>query len=369
MLIGGIIMPNVNTNTYEYQERQKCKDNMEKILSGLPDYVSRFLNHKLNGSRHLQPRTVLAYAGDLNLFFYYLSISNPLCKNINIRDISAEEILANLTIDDIEDYYEWLSSYERNGKAYENGQAAKKRKIAAVSSMYKYLLKNHYVSSNPCELMEYGRIEDAPIITLTKNEQSLFLNELYSPEKSNQLTNRSKKIKEHYTSLRDIAIAYLFFGTGMRVSELVAININDINAFEKYVYIKRKGGKTQKLFFNDEVADVLINYLDASRPKMLPEETSRDYEALFLSLHRKRLCVRQVENVIKSTAERALGDTRAAKISCHKLRSTYGTRLLKASGNIALVAEVLGHKDISTTKRRYAAIQGLEEAPNYVSIL
>ena len=101
---------------------------------------------------------------------------------------------------------------------------------------------------------------------------------------------------------------------------------------------------------------------------MLPEESSIDTTALFLSLYHKRIGVRQVENIIKDTAIEALGTTEAKKISCHKLRSTYGTRLLKGSGSIALVAEVLGHKDISTTKRRYASIQNLEQAPNFVSI-
>lgn len=86
---------------------------MDKILENLPEYCSRFLYHQLNGAKKLQPRTTLAYAGDLNLFFYFLAITNPACKDIPAKDVSAD-ILAKLSVDDIEEYY------ERDGKTYAN---------------------------------------------------------------------------------------------------------------------------------------------------------------------------------------------------------------------------------------------------------
>lgn len=92
---------------------------MDKILENLPEYCSRFLYHQLNGAKKLQPRTTLAYAGDLNLFFYFLAIANPACKDIPAKDVSAD-ILAKLSVDDIEEYYEWLADYERDGKTYTN---------------------------------------------------------------------------------------------------------------------------------------------------------------------------------------------------------------------------------------------------------
>ena len=364
-------MPSTDTKSYEYQERKKCIEKMDKILGPLPEYVSRYLYSKLNGPSRMQPRTALAYAGDLSLFFYYLSIKSPVCKNIPIKEIPAET-LGLFTNDDMEEYYEWLACYERNENVYTNGPSAQKRKISSVSALYKYLMKKHYLDINPCDLMDLDRLREQPIIAMSDNQQAKFLDAVgvASVNKiTKQVSKRSEKIKDQYTSIRDLAIAYVFLGTGIRVSELVAINLEDLNLTDNYFIITRKGGKHQQIYFGEEVAEVLNLYLSESRTKLLPEQDSFDYSALFLSLHHKRISVRQVENIVKDAAYMALPESEAKKISCHKLRSTYGTRLLKGSNSIALVAEVLGHKDISTTKRRYSAVQNLDQAPNYVSVL
>lgn len=356
-------MPTTNTESYVYQERKRCIAKMDKILENLPEYCSRFLYHQLNGAKKMQPRTALAYAGDINLFFYYLGIANPTCKDIKQSDISVE-ILAQLTVDDIEEYYEWLADYERDGKTYTNGAASQKRKIASVSAMYRYLMKKHYLEVNPCSLMDFNRLKYKPIIAMTDNQQTKFLDAIGVSS-----NDKSEKIKEKYTALRDVAIAYTFLGTGMRVSELVAIDMDHLNMEDRYFIITRKGGKMQQIYFGQEVADALEAYILESRPKMLPGEDSPDASALFCSLHRKRISVRQVENIIKEAARVALSPAESEHISCHKLRSTYGTRLLAGSGSIALVAEVLGHADISTTKKRYSAVQNLSEAPNFVDVM
>lgn len=356
-------MPTTNAESYEYQERKRCIAKMDKILENLPEYCSRFLYHQLNGAKKLQPRTALAYAGDLNLFFYFLAIANPACKNIPAKDVSTD-ILAKLSVDDIEEYYEWLADYERDGKTYTNGAAAQKRKIASVSAMYRYLMQKHYLEVNPCALMDFTRLSYKPIIALTDNQQTKFLNALGTP-----INDKSEKIKEKYTALRDIAIAYTFLGTGMRVSELVAINMEDLDMDDRYFIITRKGGKIQQIYFGKEVSDALQAYLTESRPKILPDQDSPDATALFLSLQHRRISVRQVENIIKDTARTALPPSEAEHISCHKLRSTFGTRLLTGSGSIALVAEVLGHADISTTKKRYSAVQNIAQAPDFVDVM
>lgn len=358
-------MPSVVASSYEYQERKKCVEKMERILEGLPEYVSRFLYSKLNGIRSLQPRTVLAYAGDINLFFYFLSE----CRHMSPKEITTD-YLGELISDDIDDFYIWTGEYTKGEKTYHNNSAAQKRKIASISALYHYLMQKHFVNSNPCLLLDKARIQDKPIIALSDRQQKKLIENIgkASIKKDGCVSHRSEVIKENYTSIRDTAITYVFLGTGMRVSELVAINIDDMNLEDRYFIITRKGGKHQAIYFGDEVADVLHLYLRESRPKLVPKEKSEDATALFLSLHHRRLGVRQVENIIKDAAKRALGEAEAKDISCHKLRSTYGTRLLKGSNSIALVAEVLGHRDISTTKRRYSAVQNLEQAPSFVSV-
>lgn len=363
-------MPVTKTTSYEYQERKKCIEKMDAICAELPPYVSNYLYSKLNGPSKMQPRTAFAYAGDLSLFFYFCSVKSPVCRNLPIKDITPET-LGLFQVDDIEEYYEWLADYERNGKRYMNGSTAQKRKISALSALYKYLIKKHYIEMNPCLLLDFERLKEKPIIALSDNQQEKFLEAIGKPS-VNKLTSeasvRSERIKDRFTALRDMAIAYVFLGTGMRVSELVAINVYDMNLEDRYFIITRKGGKHQQIYFGNDVAEVLELYLSDSRPKMLPDENSNDFDALFLSLHHRRITVRQVENIVKNTAMAALPPSEAEKISCHKLRSTYGTRLLKGSNSIALVAEVLGHTDITTTRRRYSAVQNLEQAPNYVSV-
>ncbi len=362
-------MPQTQTQSYAFQERQKYIEKTNKLLSELPEYCDRFIYNQLNGTKRLQPRTVFAYAGDLSLFFYYLTINNPLCKDLKPHEISVS-ILSNLTVDDMEEFYTWTASYNRDGKTYTNGPAAQKRKISSISALYRFLMKKDYLKANPCSLLDKERLHDKPIIALTDRQQERFIEAIGTPSRSGDVpSQRSEKIKDKYTSLRDMAIAYVFLGTGMRVSELVGLNLGDLDLEGKYFIITRKGGKIQQLFFGEEVSEVLSLYLHDCRPKMLPGKESLDYDALFLSLHHKRISVRQVENVIKEIARTALSPAEAERISCHKLRSTYGTRLLKGSNSIALVAEVLGHADISTTKRRYAAVQNLSEAPKYVSII
>jgi site-specific recombinase XerD len=125
--------------------------------------------------------------------------------------------------------------------------------------------------------------------------------------------------------------------------------LNDIDAKNNGIKIHRKGGAEVMVYFNDEVAEALDDYLD-ERLLMKPQEGST--EALFLSLQNRRINVRSVENLVKKYSQLV---TNVKNITPHKLRSTYGTNLYRETGDIYLVADVLGHKDVNTTKRHYAA--------------
>lgn len=356
-------MPATNTDSYQFQERQKCKEKMDQKLENLPQVCSYFLYDKLLGPSQMRPRTALAYAGDLENFFYYLKERNPLCKELQIKDIPIE-LLESLTVDDLEEYYKYLSGYTRNGKYYENGPAAKKRKISAVSTFYQYLERKHYLKGNPCKLLDEGRIIEEPIIALTAAQQNAYLDEIELDLHNN--SERSKRIRENYTKLRNIAIIYFFLGTGVRVSELVGVDMSDIDLENESVYITRKGNKHAILSFGPEVTQALKDYIEYSRPKMMPGEDSPDANALFFSMKKRRITVRQVENIVKDPAKIVFGD--GTKICCHKLRSTHGTILLASTNDISLVAEQLGHFSIETTKRRYTLIEDLREIPQHIKI-
>lgn len=163
----------------------------------------------------------------------------------------------------------------------------------------------------------------------------------------------SKKQKEYHekTRKRDLAIIGLMLGTGIRVSECVGLNLNDIDFKNDGIRIHRKGGKEVTVYFSDELEKILLSYLEERK---LTKVLQGHEEALFLSLQMKRISVRSVEKLVKKYAQAV---SPLKKITPHKLRSTYGTNLYKETGDIYLVADVLGHSDVNTTKKHYAALE------------
>ena len=137
----------------------------------------------------------------------------------------------------------------------------------------------------------------------------------------------------------------------------MGLNLSDVDFDTNAFTVTRKGGNRAILYFNDEVKDALQYYIEGER-KTLVSRTQKlnveDPDALFLSLQIKRICVRAVENLVKKYAQIA---SPLKNISPHKLRSTYGTNLYRATGDIYMVADVLGHRDVNTTKKHYAAIE------------
>ncbi|MGN0741132.1 MAG: tyrosine-type recombinase/integrase, partial [Candidatus Fimadaptatus sp.] len=163
------------------------------------------------------------------------------------------------------------------------------------------------------------------------------------------LSDRQKRFHD-ITRVRDMAMIMLFLGTGIRVSECVGLDLDDLDFSINGMLITRKGGNEMVLYFSDEVAQALKDYLSLrSGIEPLPGHE----QAVFLSLQRRRMSVRAVEQMVKKYARVAVPLKR--RISPHKLRSTFGTNLYRETGDIYLVADVLGHSDVNTTRRHYAA--------------
>ena len=213
--------------------------------------------------------------------------------------------------------------------------------------IYKFLYKNGYVDADPSALVDMPKRHEKPIIRLEVDEVARLLDLV---ESGDQLSAQQKKYNEH-TKVRDLAILTLFLGTGIRVSELVGINIDDIDFSINGFLVTRKGGNQVILYFPDEVANVLQQYLKIRR-EMTPIEGHEN--ALFLSLQNRRISVRAVQIMVKKYA--TLAAPLKKHLSPHKLRSTFGTYLYHETGDIYLVADVLGHSDVNTTRRHYAAM-------------
>ena len=201
------------------------------------------------------------------------------------------------------------------------------------------------LSSNVVSKIDTPKLHNKEIIRLEKDEVSKLINAVENPT---DFSERQKNYNKN-TFERDNAIITLFLGTGIRISELVGLNVESFDFSQNAFLVTRKGGNQTTLYFSNEVALALKTWLE----KRATLGLDSDEHAMFISLQNKRISIRAVENLVKKFASQA---SPLKKISPHKLRSTFGTNLYKETKDIYIVADILGHKDVNTTKKHYAAI-------------
>lgn len=326
----------------DYSEQVKIENTkrLRRMLKFLPEFMVEFYRGISDRTSY---RTRASYASDFRLFFDYIGQSkNKLGNEITFEDFAA------ITTEDIEGFMEYITYYEKECKGklktFKNDERGKARKLSSIRTLFHYFYKKRRIKSNPSELVDLPKLHDKAIIRLEVDEVSKLLDEV---EDGDKLTKRQSQFHDK-TKIRDLAIITLLLGTGMRISECIGINIDDINFDNNSIKIIRKGGNEAIIYFGDEVQKALLDYLNQrSGVKTLEGEE----DALFLSLQKKRITARAVQNLVKKYAKIV---TPLKNISPHKLRSTYGTNLYRETGDIYLVADVLGHKDINTTQKHYA---------------
>lgn len=337
------IMEAKNNNNYHDQQNIENVQKMRDVLDTLPSFCKQFFR---GINEYTSARTRLAYAYDIRVFFEYLHDNNSYCKRLDIRDFPLS-ILEQLTREDIEEYIEYLSYYEKDGKIYTNDERGKKRKLSALRSFYNYYFQAELIEKNPAVLVPLPKLHEKEIIRLDADEVAILLDQV---EDGTGLTSAQQRFHK-VTKTRDVAILTLLLGTGIRVSECVGLDIGDVDFKNNGIKIRRKGGYEAVIYFGEEVERALYDYLD-ERHHIIPQ--SGHENALFLSMQNRRISVRAVENMVKKYSSTV---TSLKKITPHKLRSTYGTSLYRETGDIYLVADVLGHKDVNTTKKHYAALE------------
>ena len=316
---------------------------LRELLAHLPRFCKQFfigIEHKTAS------RTRIAYAYDLGCFFDYLHKENPICKKMNITDFPIS-ILDELKPMDIEEYLYHLKLYEKDGMAHTNDERALKRKLSSLRTFYNYYYKNELIDTNPALKVDMPKIHEKAIVRLDVDEVAQLLDEVESGE---SLTARQQMYHQR-TKTRDLALLTLLLGTGIRVSECVGLDLDDVDFKNNGIKVHRKGGAEVIVYFGDEVMEALADYVE-ERNTITPVDGHTN--ALFLSLQNKRITVRAVENLVKKYSKLV---TNVKKITPHKLRSTYGTTLYQETGDIYLVADVLGHKDVNTTRKHYAALE------------
>jgi site-specific recombinase XerD len=318
---------------------------LRKILNGLPPFLSEYFR---GIAETKSANTRYVYSLDLRLFFTYL-IENK--KSFGPKGVLGLEVqdLDLITVEDIEAYIEYLTYYTKTNRfgakqGFTNASSGKGRKLAAIKNMYRYFYRKQKIKHNPAELVDMPKINEKNITVLEKSEVSRLISEV---ETGVNLTKDEKRYFNHVKH-RDLAIIALLLGTGIRVSECAGINKADIDFNARAIKITRKGGDESVIYYTQEVAEILGQY-NMLRDKVEPLKGHEG--AFFLSIQNRRITTRAIQNLVKKYTR---GLSFYKNISPHKFRSTFGTNLYKETGDIYLVADILGHKDINTTKKHYA---------------
>lgn len=329
--------------TYHEQTDVENTLRLRDVLKTIPPFCKDFF-------RAIEPRTTtktrISYAYDIRIFFQFLLEQNPAFRDWSM-DAFTVDVLDQITALDLEEYEEYLKVYQAGEKTETNGERGLKRKMSSLRSFYAYYFKREMIHTNPTVLVDVPKIHQKSIIRLEADEVAMLLD--YIEHGGDDLTGQ-KKVYYEKNKDRDLALVTLLLGTGIRVSECVGLDIEDVDFKNNGIKVTRKGGNEMVVYFGPEVEKALKNYLEV-RKNIVPVEGHE--HALFYSTQRKRIGVQAVENLVKKYARQV---TTTKKITPHKLRSTYGTALYQETGDIYLVADVLGHKDVNTTKKHYAAL-------------
>lgn len=324
---------------------QRDEDNILKIRElrlELPAFCGQFFMGVENQTTTL---TRLGYARDFKIFFEFLVTNTQEFYGKKVSELTLED-LNNVTSTHLEMFLDYLTVYKVGKQTFRNGLKGKGRKLSSIRALLKYFFKKEKIDSNVGSKVDTPKYRESEIIRLEIDEVVKLLN---MSEDGNGLTTMQKGFHKH-TKERDFALLSLFLGTGIRISECVGLNVEDVDFENNAFTITRKGGSRVILYFNDEVKDSLIKWLEVrNNIKDLPKQE----RALFVSLQNKRINVRTVEKLVKKYAGCV---TPLKHITPHKLRSTYGTNLYRETNDIYVVASVLGHKDVNTTRKHYAAI-------------
>lgn len=332
--------------TYHEQTSIDNTVKLREVLTTLPDFCRNYF-------RAMEPTTTaktrISYVYDIRLFLHFLCTQNPYFnKYDSITQITLSD-LENLTPMDIEEYLEYLKYYtDEQGRSHTNSERGIKRKLAALRSFYAYYYKRELIHSNPTVVVDMPKLHKREIIRLDPDEVANLLD--YVEYGGDEMTGMKKTYFEK-NKTRNLAIFTLLLGTGLRVSECVGLDLEDLDFRNNRLRIIRKGGKEDFVYFGDEVAESLYDYY-AERKNIVTKEGHE--HALFLSIQKRRISVQGIENLVSDCAKHV---TTIKHITPHKLRSTYGTSLYRETGDIYLVAEVLGHNDVNTTRKHYAALE------------
>ncbi|MBQ2938195.1 MAG: tyrosine recombinase XerC [Clostridia bacterium] len=314
-----------------------------------PDYLNSFLDYTIT-ILNKSPNTVKEYNYDLAMFLKFIKIRFNITKEedfseITIKDISLDTI-KKIKLDDIHAFLSYLTN------TYHSKAATRARKASSIRVFFNYLSqKANLIEFNPAQNLETPKLDRR-------------LPKYLSLDDSKKLLNAAAN-KDNRNSQRDYAIITLFLNCGMRLSELVGINLKDINFSDCKMTVIGKGNKERTIYLNKACMKAIKDYLEVRPKEGIKTDRLNSKNALFLSERKERISKRTVQYIVDKELSAAGLDS--SKYSVHKLRHTAAT-LMYQYGNVDIRAlqEVLGHESISTTEiyTHVANVQAREAIEN-----
>lgn len=265
------------------------------------------------------PLTIREYTIDLQLLQRYLIENCGFQEDFDVKNISRYEITDFLADSILVD---------------ENSPVTRNRKLYSIRSFFKYLQKNEIIKDNPAQLIEASKTEiRAEPIYMKLNEARRYIEAIINDNSINKT--------------RDLAIVKLFLYTGLRVSELVNLDMKNIDFNNRSIKFFGKGNKERTIPLHDDILETIKEYL--KEREIIKIKNKEDQNALFISRHGRRINVRTVQLMVKKYAKLA-GIKNASKITPHKLRHTFASLLYYQTKDLKIVQDLLGHSNIATTQ-------------------
>ena len=298
-----------------------------------PEFVNSFLDYSIT-ILNKSTNSIKEYNYDLTMFFRYMMIHFNLTNEkefneIDIKNFSIEDV-KKIKLEDIHAFISYLAVYNKSKSA------TRARKISTIRIFFNYLAcKANLIETNPAQNLETPKHEKRMPKYLSLEDSKKLLNVAADD------SNRNSK--------RDYAITTLFLNCGMRLSELVGINIDDIDFSEEKMTVIGKGNKERTIYLNKACIKAIKEYLNVRPKDGIRLDSKNSKKALFLSERRERISNRTVQQIITNELRKAGLDTK--KYSVHKLRHTAATLMYQyGQVDIRALQELLGHESISTTE-------------------
>jgi len=283
-----------NEKSYYQEQNFQNITRLRNLMNDLPEFCSEYFRGIEHTSSIL---TRINYAYDLRIFFDFLTKEIEDFSGFSPQQLTLEH-LNKLQAVHIEKFLEYVTYYHNPmnpQQERQNHQTGKARKLATIRSFLSYFFKKEKIDRNVAALVDLPKIHEKPIIRLDVDEVAKLLDTVESGQKLTKTQQRYHR----YTRSRDLAMLTLLLGTGIRISECVGLNISDFNFETNGFKVTRKGGDQVILYFGDEVRQALLQYLE-DRKSIQPLKGHED--ALFLSIQRRRISHRALQNLVKKYA-------------------------------------------------------------------